>query len=101
MSPLMQGRGSKLWETKHVAGRPMSPLMQGRGPKPRRDSAGERSMESPLMQGRGSKLLDLGGVEFGLRRPSRSEARRVGKESVSTCKTRRTPYPLIKKKIDH
>src|SRR3546814_16976084 len=36
--------------------------------------------------------LPLGGAKAVLRRPERSEERRVGKECVSTCRSRWSPY---------
>src|SRR3546814_16255566 len=85
MSPLMQGRGSKLWETKHVAGRPMSPLMQGRGSKHRRERSGDSSMEAQPIKGRGSTLLDVGGDAFGFLRLASQRAAEwsVGEKCVS------------------
>src|SRR3546814_19294282 len=41
---------------------------------------------------------DNHGVKFLLRRRRRSEERRVGKECVSTCRSRWSPYPSKKNK---
>src|SRR3546814_19891228 len=40
---------------------------------------------------------DMGGLSCGARKLSRSEARRVGKAGVSTCRTRWSPYHKKKK----
>src|SRR3546814_21182930 len=44
-------------------------------------------------------LRDLDAASLRLRDVGRSEERRVGKECVSTCRSRRSPYPYKKKNI--
>src|SRR3546814_16723076 len=44
-------------------------------------------------QGRSVSIADLSWAVAGSASPSRSEERRVGKECVSTCRSRWSPYP--------
>src|SRR3546814_14040834 len=88
------GYGSDEWDTE-VSSEGFSRGVEGRGPgrfkygeRPSRQVAQPESTEiTPIPQRRFAAVVQLLSVEH-----NRSEERRVGKECVSTCRSRWSPY---------
>src|SRR3546814_17182676 len=69
---------------------------------PRREAGAGRSRRPRRGRGRGRRPLSISSISRPRSTPttSRSEERRVGKECVSTCRSRWSPYHYTKKRIE-